>query len=89
MSKLKKFLDGRRNGYLAPNFDSKIKCPDCHAALFKGEQWVACICFGDLKSGIKLTKSENGVKVAFSNKWDIENIELLLSVLRNITNDIK
>jgi len=58
-----------------------VSCPDCGKDIFNGNSLTPCICYGDYGK-IFLKKTENGIKVRFSRSWDIDNIEMLLEVLR-------
>ena len=87
-SKLKQFLEqreSRRTESLELD-KSEIKCPDCTGVLYKGEKHIdLCICYGEhYDSKIKIVKSkEGGVKLKFPKKFEVENIEMLLDVLKN------
>lgn len=85
MSKpLLKFVQKRKSHLVEGlNKSDTVLCSDCEGVLIKNDQWVGCVCFGDLKKGITLIKTEKSVKVEFSEEWDKENISLLLEVLRN------
>ena len=84
MSKpLKKFIESRKSYSINPLNKSDISCPDCGNILFKSAEWVGCFCYGGLKDGITLKKTESGVKIEFSPAWDVDNIEMLLQFLRN------
>ena len=58
-----------------------VSCPDCGKDIFNGNSLTPCICYGDYGK-IFLKKTENGIKVRFSRSWDIDNIEMLLELLR-------
>ena len=60
-------------------------CPDCGNTVFNNSGFSACVCFGDVGK-VYLKKSERGLKVSFGKKWDIENIEMLLEILRGKNN---
>lgn len=87
-SKLKSFLE-RKNSKKGFKIEMKknesVQCPDCKEMIFKNGAWSGCICFGDGRnSKVYLTKNEDGnVSVRFSKGWDIENIEMLLEILRS------
>lgn len=60
-----------------------VNCPDCGGAIFDGQVFSGCICVGDdMGKKVFLKKTESGVQVRFSKGWDLENIEMLLEVLR-------
>jgi len=63
-----------------------VDCPDCGNTIFNDTGFSACICFGD-SGKVHLKKTEKGVKISFGKKWDIENIELLLQILRGNKNE--
>lgn len=83
-SPVKKFLENRKK---KTEFSVQlvkgehIHCPDCGKDVFNGKEIHACICFGD-PGKIFLKKTENGLVVKFGRNWDIENIEMLLDILR-------
>jgi hypothetical protein len=58
------------------------ECPDCGHTVFDGSGISSCICFGEFKK-LSLKKTETGIKISFSKKWDVGNIEMLLEVLRS------
>ena len=64
--------------------NESVQCPDCKEMIFKEGAWSGCICFGDSRnSKVYLTKGEDGnVSVRFSKNWEIENIQMLLDILR-------
>jgi hypothetical protein len=60
-----------------------VSCPDCRKEIFNETGFSGCICLGDNRdSKINIVKSENGIRVSFGKKWELENIEMLLEVLR-------
>lgn len=60
-----------------------IDCPDCGQTVFSSNIYSGCVCMGEnSKSQIHIQKSEDGVQVRFGRDWSLENIELLLEVLR-------
>jgi hypothetical protein len=61
------------------------ECPDCGKTIFNDSGFSACICYGDVGK-VYLKKTEGGFKVSFGRKWDAENIEMLLEVLRSKKN---
>jgi hypothetical protein len=87
-SPLKDFLEKREQKikknehtvYLSKG--ESVCCPDCGKEIFDGDEINPCICYGDCGK-IFIRKTENGeIKVKFSKNWDIENIEMLLEILR-------
>lgn len=86
--KLKEFLENRNKKEQSEEIDKSedIECPDCATVLYKsGESHITCcICFGDMnRKPIKFTKNEGNVKFKFPKNFDVENIEMLLSSLKN------
>jgi hypothetical protein len=63
----------------------EVNCPDCGTKVFNGNLISPCVCYGDFGK-IFLKKTEEGIKVRFSNKWDVDNIEMLLEVLQKKNN---
>ena len=61
----------------------EVNCPDCGKNLFENQVFSGCICYGeDMDKKVFIKKSENGVKIRFSRSWAVDNIEMLLEVLR-------
>lgn len=61
-----------------------IFCPDCKKDIYNGQIFSNCICYGDDRNKkINIKKTEEGIKVRFGRGWDIENMEMLLEVLRS------
>lgn len=58
-----------------------VSCPDCGKGIFDGNVFSACVCYGD-SGKVFLKKTEDGFKIRFSKNWDIDNIEMLLELLR-------
>lgn len=89
-SPLKKFLDERKDKKLKKNEyfiqltkSDTVSCPDCGQKIFDGSGLSACICYGDdHNKKIYLKKTEDGIKVSFGKRWDTDNIEMLLEILR-------
>jgi hypothetical protein len=90
-SKLQEFLNKRskkmekKEGYeIILSKGENVKCPDCGQKLFDGNNVTGCVCYGsDMGRKVFLRKNENGkMTVKFSKGWDLENIEMLLEVLR-------
>lgn len=85
-SPLKEFLDKRKK---KPEFSiqmakgESVDCPDCGKNVFNGDVFSGCICLGeDREKKIYIRKTEEGLKVRFGKGWDVENIEMLLDILR-------
>ena len=88
-SPVKGFLDERKKKLEKKEYavemvkGEHVSCPDCGQNIFNGEVFSGCVCLGDdMEKKIYLTKTETGVKVRFGKGWDIENIEMLLDVMR-------
>lgn len=84
------FLDKRKAKRKPPEFKisvvdgETVKCPDCGNALITGDVFTGCVCLGDdMDKKVFINKSEDGVKIRFGRGWDVENIEMLLEVLRS------
>lgn len=89
-SPLKGFLDQRKKKAVAPEFNIQmakgehVDCPDCKKNIFDGELFSGCVCLGDdMDRKIHIKKTEEGIKIRFGRGWDVENIEMLLEVLRS------
>jgi len=87
-AKLKNFLEKRnsKKGFkIEMKKNESVQCPDCKETIFKEGAWSGCICFGDSRnSKVYLTKNDDGnVSVRFSKNWEIENIQMLLDILRS------
>lgn len=85
-SKLRSFLEARetKKDSIIQVDKSEIKCPDCDTTLYKGEDHIKlCICYGNhINKKIKINKTENGAKLKFPKKFDIENVEMLLDAIK-------
>lgn len=86
---LKEFLEKRQSKLKKNEFSIElakgetVDCPDCGKNLFDGQVFSGCVCLGDDRERkVHLKKTEDGVKVRFGKGWDIDNIEMLLEVLR-------
>jgi hypothetical protein len=83
ITKLKKFLDKKKNKTFNLKKSENVFCPDCTKEILNEKGFVGCVCFGNnRKSQINLIKTENGIKMSFSKDWEPENIEMLLSILQ-------
>lgn len=86
---LKDFLEKRKNKLHKNEYKVElvkgelVHCPDCGKNIFDGKIFSNCICFGDDRDKkLYLKKHENGYKIRFGRGWDIENIDMLLDILR-------
>lgn len=60
-----------------------VECPDCRHNIFDGKLFSSCICYGDdMDKKVFIKKSDDKYIIRFSKGWDIDNIEMLLDVLR-------
>ena len=89
-SPLKGFLDTRKTKPKPSEFaiemakGEHVNCPDCKKNIFDGEMFSGCVCLGDdMDKKIHIKKTEDGMKIRFGRGWDVENIEMLLEVLRS------
>lgn len=87
-SKLQKFLDTRKAKIKPKEFKVQlakgehVHCPDCGQSIFDGNTtFSGCVCLVD-SDKVYIKKTEDGIKVRFGRSWEIENIEMLLKVLR-------
>lgn len=91
ISPLKDFLDKKKNKTkpieysIEMNKGEKVQCPDCGKNIFDGKAFSACICYGD-SGKIYIKKTEEGIKIRFGKQWDVENMQMLLEVLRKTKN---
>lgn len=83
------FLDNRKSKIKKNEFSvqlakgEQVDCPDCGANIFNGQALSGCVCVGDdMDKKVFLKKTDDGIKVRFGKGWDVENIEMLLEVLR-------
>jgi hypothetical protein len=88
-SKLKRFLDSRRQGKDMEIFLDKgegVSCKDCGSNIFDASGWHGgCVCLGDDRNKkVWLKKTENGIAVKFSKGWDAENIQLLMDSIKKV-----
>ena len=88
-SPLKGFLDRKISKSKKNEFEFKmvkadeVTCPDCRQELFKNQVYTGCVCMGEnMDSKIWIKKSANGVSVRFSKDWSVDNMEVLLDLLR-------
>jgi hypothetical protein len=89
-SPLKGFLDQRKRKQSPTEFaiemakNEQVDCPDCKKNIFDGKVFSGCICLGDdMDKKIHIKKTEQGINIRFGRGWDVENIEMLLEVLRS------
>jgi hypothetical protein len=90
---LEKFVEDRKKKLKKKEFtiemvkSETIDCPDCGQNIFSDSGISACLCFGfDMGRKVYLKKTENGIKLSFPKAWSVDNIEMLLEVLRNQKN---
>ncbi len=58
-------------------------CDSCGQTIFGYNGFSSCLCFGEnMGSKIWIKKSENSVQLRFSRGWSVDNIEMLLEILR-------
>jgi hypothetical protein len=88
-SPLKGFLDKKLAKKQKNEFEFKmvkgetIECPDCRKNIFDGTLYSGCICLGDDSDRkVFIKKSVDKYSIRFSKGWDLENIEMLVDVLR-------
>lgn len=86
-SKLKSFLEKRnsKKGFkIEMKKNESVQCPDCKQMIFREGSWTGCLCFGDERNNkVFLTKNDKGeASVRFSKNWEMENIFMLLEILR-------
>lgn len=88
-SPLKGFLEKKASKKPKNEFEFKmlkgetIECPDCKKNIFDGKLYSGCICLGDdSERKVFIKKSEDKYSIRFSKGWDVDNIEMLLEVLR-------
>lgn len=87
--KLNKFIENRKNKEKNREFvvqmtkAEHINCPDCRKEIFDGTVFSGCLCLGsDMDKKVFFKKTEEGFKIKFPKSFDVENIEMLLDVLR-------
>jgi len=85
---LKEFLESRKlkkNEFqITMAKGEKVDCPDCQKNIFDGDVFAGCVCLGDdMDRKVYIKKNEDGIKVRFGKGWDVENMEMLLEVLRS------
>jgi hypothetical protein len=82
---LKAFLERKKPKEFSVKMEKSetVNCPDCNQVIFGQTGYSGCVCMGSDQNGkIWLKKTEDGIKISFDKSWDVENIELLLEVLR-------
>lgn len=87
-SPLSDFIERRKKKkehFIKMEKSETISCSDCGQEIFSDGAYSGCICFGDSKK-LHVKKSEGGYSVKFGRGWDIENIQMLLEVLRGRKN---
>lgn len=85
---LKEFLESRKlkkhEFMITMAKGETVDCPDCHKNIFDGDVFAGCVCLGDdMDRKLYIKKTEDGIKLRFGKGWDVENIEMLLEVLRS------
>lgn len=91
-SPLKDFVENRKKKlekkehFIQLEKSETILCTDCGQTLFSEGVYSGCICFGESNKKIHIKKTEGGYSVCFGRGWDIDNITMLLEVLRSKTN---
>lgn len=85
---LKEFLESRKlkkhEFMITMAKGETVDCPDCHKNIFDGDIFAGCVCLGDdMDRKLYIKKTEDGIKLRFGKGWDVENIEMLLEVLRS------
>lgn len=84
--KLKTYLEQQDKRLDEAQFEKseKFYCHDCGTDIYNGgKSLTLCICYGeDWNKDIKITKSESGIKMKFPKSMDTENIQMLLTTLR-------
>lgn len=84
-SPLKEFIARKKPKEFAIKMNKceTVDCPDCGKTIFGEGFFAGCVCLGEnMNSQIWIKKAEDGVKIRFSRQWDVENIEMLLQILR-------
>jgi regulator of replication initiation timing len=82
---LHNFVENRKNKkehFIKMEKSETVSCSDCGQDIFSEGVYSGCICFGESKK-LRVKKSEDGYVIRFGRDWDIENIEMLLEVLRD------
>ena len=86
---LKQFIDEHKKKLKKNEFaihmakGEQIQCPDCRKNIFNETSFSGCICLGEDQNGkLFIKKTENGVTVRFGHGWDLDNMEMLVEVLR-------
>lgn len=64
----------------------EVNCNDCGQTIFSNQTYSGCICFGENNKKVHIKKSENGYSIKFGRGWDVENIQMLLDILRSNKN---
>ena len=59
-----------------------VSCPDCGQSIFAAGAYSGCICFGESDKKVHIKKSEDGYSIRFGKAWDVENMIMLLEILR-------
>jgi hypothetical protein len=87
--KLRRFLENRDIEKSERTFEiilaksENSSCADCGQPICVNGKLIGCLCLGDQRNDkIFLKKTEKGTQIKFSKSWDIENIELMLDILK-------
>lgn len=76
----------KKEHHFALHKSETVNCPDCGKIIFSDGIYSGCICFGDDNKKVHIKKSEQGYTIKFGHGWDVENIGMLLEVLRSKEN---
>jgi hypothetical protein len=81
----KKKLD-KKEHFIQLEKSETVSCSDCGQNIFSNGMYSGCICYGEDNKKLYIKKSEGGYNIKFGRGWDVENIEMLLEVLRSKKN---
>jgi len=64
--------------------EGKVRCPDCNELIsISSEKTKLCFCYKFIgANSMHIAKSENGLKITFSDKWSKQNILMLAQALK-------
>ena len=84
-NKLKEFMDKKVKKTEVSFSKKEISCPDCAKKLYKGgDSFSLCICFGEfMGQELKIKKSNNQYTFKFPKQFGLENIEMMLDVIKS------
>jgi len=79
------FPEKKHNTLNLNKSEGNSKCPDCGEQIRISETGSKlCFCYKFLgNNSLHIAKSENGLKITFSNRWDKQNILMLAQALKN------